>query len=249
MSTEPALGDADAREIARLAAVGSVEDDANELTERVVHIAVRRVPDCVAAALTLDSDSGGYTFAASDPRIELLHALQFDAREGPVVETLRHAEPRRMDDPAEETRWPGFVAAAQEAGLCTCLVLPIRTDTRPVGALALYGEAPGTFAAAGHDISVLLAAQTGVAVHNAKAYADARQLIDHLHTALRTRGWIEQAKVIVATEHQLTPDEAFALLTRQSQSGNRKLWQVARDLVEAKFGPSDATATATRDET
>jgi GAF domain-containing protein len=62
--------------------------------------------------------------------------------------------------------------------LATCLVLPVRTDARPVGALALYTEQPGVFVGAAHDVPLLLAAQTGIAVHNASAYADARSSSD-----------------------------------------------------------------------
>jgi hypothetical protein len=48
----------------------------------------------------------GMTFAASDPRIDELHRLQFAAAEGPAIEALRHNEPRRVDDMAAESRWP-----------------------------------------------------------------------------------------------------------------------------------------------
>jgi AmiR/NasT family two-component response regulator len=43
-------------------------------------------------------------------------------------------------------------------------------------------------------------------------------------------------KVIVATDHGLTPDQAFQLLVQQSLNEQRKLWQLAQEYVERRFG-------------
>lgn len=54
-----------------------------------------------------------------------------------------------------------------------------------------------------------------------------------LRRAMQTRAVIEQAKGMVIATTGCTADEAFALLTAQSQHENRKLAQVAEDLVRA----------------
>ncbi|TXG89843.1 ANTAR domain-containing protein [Rhodococcus rhodnii] len=53
----------------------------------------------------------------------------------------------------------------------------------------------------------------------------------HLRRALETRASIEQAKGILMTRHTCGPDEAFARLVDLSQHTNRKLADVAHDLV------------------
>jgi hypothetical protein len=45
----------------------------------------------------------------------------------PAVETLRHNEPRRIDNTAAERRWPAFCRATTQAGFCSYLALPSRT--------------------------------------------------------------------------------------------------------------------------
>ena len=52
-----------------------------------------------------------------------------------------------------------------------------------------------------------------------------------LRAALESRATIEQAKGIVMATMHCTADEAFDLLKQQSQYENRKLREIARDLV------------------
>ena len=66
---------------------------------------------------------------------------------------------------------------------------------------------------------------------NAQAYWDARTLSENLEQAMRSRATIEQAKGIIMSHHGLQPDEAFELLTRQSQQQNVKFREIAEELV------------------
>src|SRR5947207_4719094 len=149
-------------EVARLVQEDEVADEA---LRRVTDLGVEVVPGGTAAAVTVAMPQGALSFAASDPRLDELHELQFSRAQGPVSETLRHNEPRRVDDTAAERRWPAFCQAAAGAGFASCLVLPLRTDRQPSGAIALYGAEPGVFTGAAHDVALLVAAQGGAAVH------------------------------------------------------------------------------------
>jgi AmiR/NasT family two-component response regulator len=66
--------------------------------------------------------------------------------------------------------------------------------------------------------------------------------IAQLRAALVTRDTIGQAKGIIIASTGCTPDEAFQLLVEQSQTENRKLRDVAADLVNSQVRPRpDAT--------
>ncbi len=67
---------------------------------------------------------------------------------------------------------------------------------------------------------------------NAQAYWGARDHIKNLDEAMRSRAVIEQAKGILMARSSLDPDEAFDMLRRASQRENRKLRDVATDLVD-----------------
>jgi AmiR/NasT family two-component response regulator len=57
---------------------------------------------------------------------------------------------------------------------------------------------------------------------------------------LNSRAVIEQAKGILIKTHRVTADDAFDLLVARSQTENRKLRDVARDVVNEALGGDDA---------
>jgi GAF domain-containing protein len=226
-----------AAEIARL-----LEDDEipEEALRRLTSMGAALVPGSTAAAVTVAAGTGALTFAASGQRLDELHRLQFDDDSGgPVAETLRHNEPRRVDDMSAEVRWPGFCRVAARSGFGSCLALPLRTDREPAGAVALYGQEPCVFRGAAHDVALLFAAEGGTAVRNASLYRACRRLADRLHAGLESRAVIEQAKGIVHAELDVTPDQAFRLLSRFSQNTNQRVRKVSADLVQGRMAPAD----------
>jgi len=65
--------------------------------------------------------------------------------------------------------------------------------------------------------------------------------VDDLRAALRTRPAIDQAKGILMAQHGCGPDEAFCMLGQASQRSNRKLRDVAADIVaSAQESPHQA---------
>jgi GAF domain-containing protein len=211
----------------------------DEALDRLTALAAELVPGGTAAAVTIAMASGALTFAASDRRLEELHQVQLDADAGPVVESLRHNEPRRVDDTTAECRWPGFCQAAAEAGFASCLVLPLRTDRQPAGAVALYGTEPNTFRGAAHDIALLVAAQGGTAVHNATLYRTCRRMVESLHAGLESRAVIEQAKGMLHAELGVTPEHAFHLLSRYSQNTNQRVRKISAALVQGRIAATE----------
>jgi GAF domain-containing protein len=167
-----------------------------------------------------------------------LNRKQMQCGDGPVPEAIRYGEARRIDDTGSEQRWPAACAAIAGAGFGSCLVLPLRTDRRPGGALVIYGRAADAFAGSSHDIALLFAAQGGVAIRNAAAYRNCRQLVANLQAALEFRAVIEQAKGILAAESGCHPEVAFRQLSKLSQNTNRKVRDIAADLVAGRIDRS-----------
>ncbi|HXV70066.1 MAG TPA: ANTAR domain-containing protein [Acidimicrobiia bacterium] len=62
--------------------------------------------------------------------------------------------------------------------------------------------------------------------------AEANQLTTQLQGALDTRVVIEQAKRILANEHQIAVDDAFKLLRHHSRDHNIRLSDVANAVVK-----------------
>jgi GAF domain-containing protein len=213
-----------------------VSDDSTDAPFRqLAELSLDLIPGSAAAGVVAAGDAA-WTHAASSPAVAELHKLQLSTGDGPVAEALRFSEARRIDDVGAEERWPGTRQAMAQEGLSSCLVLPLRTDREPGGALAIYGQDRDAFTDASHNLALLFAAQGGVAARNAAAYADCRRLVENLQIALTSRAVIEQAKGIIVAEYGVTPEVAFKRLSALSQNSNRKLREVAADLVEGRIG-------------
>ena len=76
------------------------------------------------------------------------------------------------------------------------------------------------------------AVQASVVISNAQAYWAASELTRNLTIAMESRAVIEQAKGILIARHGLGDDEAFDRLRHQSQTENRKLRDVATEIVD-----------------
>lgn len=231
-----------AEQLADVARLLDRDETIDQALGRLTGMGVQLVPGGTAAAMTIAIPKGALTFAASDPRLDDLHRLQFDTDTGPVVETLRHTEPRRVDDTVAEQRWPEFCRAATGAGFRSCLALPLRTERQPAGAVVLYGPEPDVFRGATHDIALLFAAQGGAALSNAAVYRAARRLIGNLQAGLESRAVIEQAKGVMHAELGVTPADAFRLLSRYSQNTNQRVRALSARLVEGRVSSAEIAA-------
>ncbi|MFB7668520.1 SpoIIE family protein phosphatase [Kitasatospora sp. NPDC056138] len=70
---------------------------------------------------------------------------------------------------------------------------------------------------------------------------------DGLRAAMRTRGVIEQAKGLLTERLSCTPDQAFEELVRRSQESNRKLVELAAELLGLAAPPGAADPVTTAD--
>lgn len=222
-----------AERIADLARLLLDDEGSDAPLQGLTDLALELIPGSVGAGMVAASDTT-WVYTGSPETVSELHRKQMQSGEGPVAEAVRYGEARRVDDTALEQRWPAACAAMADAGFGSCLVLPVRTDRKPGGALVAYGRNADAFTGSGHDVALLFAAQGGVAVRNAAAYRNCRQLVANLQVALESRAVIEQAKGILVAEHGCDPDIAFKELSRISQRSNRKVRDIAADLVAGR---------------
>ena len=98
------------------------------------------------------------------------------------------------------------------------------------GALNSYSESG--FADGAADVASLFADQVGVAAINATLYVEGTLLADQLRQALESRAVIEQAKGVLMAAERCDAEQAFEILKRASQGQNRKLRDIATEIVQ-----------------
>ncbi len=160
-------------------------------------------------------------FGAAPP---VLDALQQRTGEGPCIEASREQQTISIRDVRQDRRWPQYSALAVDMGVLSMLCLPLYVDSARLGSLSFYGSRAAAFDEHATHLAELYA------VHAALALADAQRAAN-LRIALQNRDTIGQAKGILIERHRITPDQAFALLSRSSQQSNRKLVEIAETVI------------------
>ena len=204
------------------------------LDETLLHIAelaMHEVNGCDMAGITLLRDGNPITAVYTDPAAVDIDATQYRTGSGPCLDASIHREIYRIDDTRSEPRWPEFAAAAAAAGVLSTLSLPLAVRDSALGALNLYSRSVNGFLEA--DNAEVFAAQAAVVLANSQAYWAAQNLAAQLEQALESRAVIEQAKGILMVTRRCGAEEAFDLLRAQSQNSNRKLRDVAAEIVHA----------------
>jgi len=220
------LGDSGRTALAQFVITDGTLDDA---LLRMAELACKVVPADMAGIILL-AEGRPATGVFTDPQASELDAAQYGA-EGPCLESCRRQQVYRIDSTYTEQRWPEFTAAAAAHGVTASLLVPLTACGERLGALAVYSRT-GPF-----DVEAVLQAENfavpaSIVLANVQAYWDARQRAERLQRAMRSRATIEHAVGILMARGGGTPEEAFQLLVRASQRENRKLRDLAADIVD-----------------
>ncbi|SDE56273.1 GAF domain-containing protein [Auraticoccus monumenti] len=199
-------------------------DEAARL-QRAVEAAVDLVAGCAHAGITVVEKGSVRTAAATDHVVLAGDQLQYELGEGPCLDSIRLQRTVVADDLTSDPRWPLWAPTVHERlGVSAMLSLLLFSDEGSFGSLNLYGRYPQVFDSDDIAVANALATHVGVAVWTGRAIA-------HRETALITRTVIGQAEGVLMERYRLTPAASFALLQRLSQTTNRKLVDLATELV------------------
>lgn len=209
------------------------EHTAEETLGSIAGLAQRTIPGCDTASVTVMEDGRPRSTVSTSDVARAVDQHQYDDDDGPCLTAVRQRQVMRVDSYAEDQRWPRFATAALRHGVHSSLSVPLMAGTEPVGALNLYSETTLGFADA-EPTSTVFATQAAITLANSTAFHRASALADNLGIALGHRDTIGQAKGILMAQRGLSPDEAFDVLRRASQHSNRKVYDLAVEVVERR---------------
>ena len=214
--------------LGRVARLTAEPQSVEAMLGRVVELGGQALPECdVSVAL---STAGGARFpASSGDRGRRLDAAEAAQGDGPCLTAVRRDEVVQMSLEQVAQEWPAFGAIARQVGLVSAWGYPLASPGGQRGSLNVYAFAEVSGETRG--LIPLLVDHVVVALTNAELYEGAHSLAGHLQKALESRGVIEQAKGVLIARQRCTDEEAFDILRRASQRLNRKLRDVAAELV------------------
>jgi transcriptional regulator with GAF, ATPase, and Fis domain len=206
------------------------ENSPQKMQIRVTEAAVTSIAGCDHAAISVIWRRGDVeTVAATDevgPRVD---AIQYETGQGPCLDSIAEHEVCLIDDLADDERWPAFSnRTVRETGVLSMLSFRLFVQADTIGALNLYSRHPAAFDQHGRVVGSVLAAHAAIALSAAREHERA----ENLEEALRTSREIGMAMGVLMGHNKITEEQAFQLLRQASQNLNRKLRDIAADVVK-----------------
>lgn len=206
-------------------------DDVGATLQALADVAVHLVPTDWAAVLVADrlTDRPARQSATTDT--ELLGTVA-DIAGGvdrtPGIDAYSGGEVVVVDDLTGDRRWPEYAdQMVRRTPVRAVLSEPLTLRDTRIGVMTFYARTPGAFGPAERRRAAILADHAVLAL--GKALSETRAA--NLELALESNREVGIAIGILVERHRMTAPEAFAALRRVSQHLNRRLVDVAEDLV------------------
>jgi hypothetical protein len=205
---------------------------------------------CAAAVSAVRVDGAGVTVMASPTVRDIVHATdrvageleewQLTFGEGPCVDAFSNGGPVLAGDLRASDcldRWPVFTPAALRSGARAVFAMPLQVGAIRLGVLDLYRTRPGPLSP--HELADALAfAETaGMLLLDTAAGAqpDTADLAWQRDDPTAHQAQVHQATGMVLVQLGVSADAAFARLRAYAYAHDRRLGDVARDVVERRL--------------
>jgi GAF domain-containing protein len=206
--------------------------DVIDLLHRLTSGSVELLPVDAAGLMLSDQRGELQVVSSSTEQAHLVELVQLQADEGPCLDCFRTSRQIAVADLTGGVRWPRFAPQALAAGYRAVHALPLRLRSETIGVLNLFRGEPGTLVPDDLRIGQALADVATIGILQQRAIRHQEILAEQLQAALNSRVVIEQAKGVLAERRGLDMAAAFELLRSHARSTNRRLGELARDVVE-----------------
>ena len=206
---------------------------------------LRRV--CQTAARTLSASGSGISvltddgvrgvYAASDPHSERIEELQFVFGEGPCIDAFESRRPVLIADLADgaAARWPMYGPAAHEGGIRAVFAFPLQVGAARLGVLDVFRECAGALSHEQFSDALTFADITVAALLDQQEATGNIDTDDGLADAVDYRAELFQAQGMVMVQIGGTISEAMARMRAYAYAENRRLGDIARDVVARRL--------------
>ncbi len=197
----------------------------------LVNLTVEQVPSARWASMTVLRAKKFRTEAATHPGATKADVLQYEMGFGPCVDAVRDDSVYVSGDVAGDERWPTWGARVYaELGVRSVLSQRLRLsgDFGVIAALNVYSHAADAFDQHARAVGLVLATHGGLLMNTLLASDRAR----NLKRALESNREIGVAIGVLMHRHRLSRTQAFDVLRAASQDSNRKLADIAIEVVD-----------------
>jgi hypothetical protein len=206
---------------------------------------------CAAVVDAVGVDGAGVTVMVSPTVCETVHATdgiageleewQLTFGEGPCVDTFTEGGgpvlAADLCSPGYLARWPAFTPAALDSGAHAVFALPLRVGAIRLGVLDLYRIRPGGLST--HELADALAYAETVGMLLLDGAAGAQpgtaELAWQRDDPTAHQAVVHQATGMILVQLGVSVEAAFARLRAYAYAHDRRLGDVAREVVERRL--------------
>ena len=199
--------------------------------DALVALAVELVPGAEYAGVTLGAADRFESRSPSDPVVLRVDRIQYELQSGPCVAAATNAALYTSPNIADDERWREFGRRARaETGIrsMSAARLFIESDADVIAALNLYSRDLDAFGPDSEATALILATHGAYTVANSAS----RERVANLEKALQSNRDIGVAIGVLMSQHLVTRDQAFTLLQMYSQRSQRRMAEIAQDVIE-----------------
>lgn len=212
--------------------------DMTHLNDTITALTLEKVDGADWVSITHRLASGQFrTVAPTDPRAARADTIQYELGSGPCVDATTRDSFYVIEDLEHDDAWPEFTHRAYaEVGARSMVAFRLALDSgdRLLGALNIYSTAPRAFSFPAVAVGQVIALRAAAIVHDAISDAEVTQI----RQALESNREIGAAVGVLMSAHHVTREQAFDLLRLTSQNSNRKLRDVATEVVDTGVLPT-----------
>jgi transcriptional regulator with GAF, ATPase, and Fis domain len=210
--------------------------DIDAFLDKMARLAADVVTPAAACGVTVRRDGQPFTAATSNELAAQVDEIQYDTDQGPCLDALRAGTVVQVDDLSTDDRWDSYRPRAIAHGVTSSLSLPLIVEGERLGALNLYSVTAAAFTGPHRANAEAFAARSAAALTvNLRQVHQAR--VQHqVADAMVSSSVIDQAIGILMGQQRCTAGAAFDLLRAASQHRNRKLREIAAEIVTKVSG-------------
>jgi GAF domain-containing protein len=154
-----------------------------------------------------------------------------DLGEGPCIDAYSGSRVIWTPDLRADPRWPRLGPAAREHQIRGVLSAPVVLEDQPIGTCNALTTVVRSWSEADAGAVRAFAVVLGRLIGSISDARHKTELTAQLQYALSSRVLIEQAKGVLMEREGIDAEQAFELLRRRARSSERKLADVARELL------------------
>ena len=168
---------------------------------------------------------------ATNPAEQAFEQAERDLGEGPCIDAFTAGQVIWTSDLRSDPRWPRLGPAARANQIRGVLSAPVVLDDQPIGTCNALTTATRGWTEADAGAVRAFAVVLGRLIGSITDARHKTELTAQLQLALNSRVLVEQAKGVLMEREGVDAKRAFELLRHRARSSERKLADVAREVL------------------